>query len=72
MRKEVQKWQTTPDGKTIADEDKQGKSPSVQASGSEGGRDRTTSVDSIPLLDQQQSATGLQASTENSEGLKQR
>lgn len=47
MRKEVAKWQNTPDGRIIADTASGGETPNVK-----GEHSRRSSLDGIPLLDQ--------------------
>lgn len=81
LRKEVQKWQATPEGRLVGDG---GKSPTTPAVGAEdrdgkesGGHKRSQSVDEIPLLDEKKEAVSSARQTEEeseapSEGLRKR
>lgn len=57
LRKEVQKWQSTPEGRTLADHLSPPTKAEDEKSGSDGkSHGRTKSVDNIPLLDEKEEA----------------
>lgn len=73
LKKEVQRWQGTPEGKTIVDD---GKSPVMNSvlDGDKLSHKRSTSVDNIPLLDEKkEGSTAIEDGMEqNAEGIRKR
>lgn len=76
LKKEVGKWQATPEGRTILDE----KSPSISKLAGEGASSevqqsdhvRSQSLENIPLLDQKEGSTAKEERGENADALRRR
>lgn len=77
MRREVAKWQNTPEGRTLLDATPAVEKSEDHASATSPVQDksdhlRSQSVDEIPLLDQKQGSTATANRDDNTEGVRQR
>ena len=71
LKKEVAKWQTTPEGKPILDDT----DPAIKAIKGESGESnhaRSESIEKIPLLDQKQGTTSREQPANNTEDVRKR
>lgn len=79
MRREVAKWQATPEGRTIVDStaggDKSGDHASTDGTPTaqpKSDHSRSQSVDDIPLLDNKEGSTATASNNEGTEALRKR